>query len=298
VTIARSIARPIAGPIASRTPIIGGGGGGSAPSPPVNSVAPVISSTSPKVLSAATGDWTGTDPKTYAYQWKRGATDVGTDSNTYTLVAADAGQSMTCLVAATNSAGSGSPATSNAIVLPTNIMAASEAFDSASWTKVSSVVTANDTTAPDGTSTAERLVFNDAAGAGAAQVLQERSGLTESGTYTSSFYIKSAGHNTCNFVLVSRTTGTGFISFMSRVINFSAGTFDGGSNGTFTNITATIEPLSDGWYRVAIACTIQATATRLQPSISNGPIGNGVDGVFLWGAQMVQAATPGIYVPT
>jgi hypothetical protein len=69
-----------------------------------------------QVLTSTTGTWTGTAPITYSYQWKRGATNIGTNSSTYTLVAADAGNTsnITCVVTATNAGGSAN-ATSNTI---------------------------------------------------------------------------------------------------------------------------------------------------------------------------------------
>jgi hypothetical protein len=57
---------------------------------------------------------------TYAYQWKRGATNVGTNSSTYTTVAADIGSTMTVVVTATNTAGSAN-ATSAATAAITGI---------------------------------------------------------------------------------------------------------------------------------------------------------------------------------
>jgi surface protein len=66
------------------------------------------------LLTTTNGDWSGS-PTSYAYQWKRGATNIGTNANTYTLVNADIGQNITCVVTATNAAGS-TPATSNIIV--------------------------------------------------------------------------------------------------------------------------------------------------------------------------------------
>ena len=91
-------------------------GGGAIP--PVNTVAPVISGTAVvgQTLSSTTGTWTGAAPITYSYQWKRGVTNVGTNATTYTLVAADAGQSITCVVTGTNAAGSAN-ATSNALTV-------------------------------------------------------------------------------------------------------------------------------------------------------------------------------------
>ena len=90
---------------------------------PTNSVAPVISGTAVvgQVLTSTTGTWSGIPTPTYSYQWKRGVTNVGTNATTYTLVAADAGQSITCVVTATNSGGSAN-ATSNALVTFDTIM--------------------------------------------------------------------------------------------------------------------------------------------------------------------------------
>lgn len=85
---------------------------------PVNTVAPVASgyvyySTT---LSVTTGTWTSATTPTYTYQWKRNGSDIGgATSSTYNVVAADEGQSITCAVTATNTAGAGSPATSNAL---------------------------------------------------------------------------------------------------------------------------------------------------------------------------------------
>jgi len=82
---------------------------------PVNTVLPEITGSAivTNVLTTDDGTWTGS-PTSYAYQWKRGATNIGTNANTYTLVNADAGQSITCVVTATNAGGS-TPATSNAV---------------------------------------------------------------------------------------------------------------------------------------------------------------------------------------
>ena len=87
---------------------------------PVNTVAPVISGSTALggVLSSTTGTWSGIPTITYAYQWKRGATNIGTNSSTYTLVAADSAAAITCVVTATNSLGSSS-ATSNTITADT-----------------------------------------------------------------------------------------------------------------------------------------------------------------------------------
>jgi hypothetical protein len=85
--------------------------------PPVNTVAPAITGTAQEgqTVTCSTGTWTGTPTITFAYQWKRNGSNIGSATNsTYTLVTADVSQSITCQVTATNGAGSAS-ATSNTI---------------------------------------------------------------------------------------------------------------------------------------------------------------------------------------
>lgn len=84
---------------------------------PVNTVLPNVTGTAVvgNALTTTNGTWTNS-PTSYAYQWKRGATNIGTNANAYTLVNADAGQSITCVVTATNAVGS-TPATSNALTI-------------------------------------------------------------------------------------------------------------------------------------------------------------------------------------
>jgi hypothetical protein len=90
------------------------------PPAPVNSSPPVISGTTTlgSVLTTTDGTWTNS-PSSFSYQWKRGATNIGTNSNTYTLVVADSGAAITCEVTATNAGGSSAPAASNIITAQT-----------------------------------------------------------------------------------------------------------------------------------------------------------------------------------
>lgn len=76
---------------------------------------PNIADTTPEVtvaVSCTTGTWTGDPTITYAYQWKCGGTNVGTNSASYTPVVGDIGATLQCVVTATNGAGSAN-ATSN-----------------------------------------------------------------------------------------------------------------------------------------------------------------------------------------
>lgn len=84
---------------------------------PVLLVAPVASGTVVigNVLSSTTGTWASVPAATFSYQWQRDGVDIGgATANTYTVVAADIGSSITAVVTASNPAGSAS-ASSNAL---------------------------------------------------------------------------------------------------------------------------------------------------------------------------------------
>jgi hypothetical protein len=92
-----------------------------ASTPPTNVDVPHISATTltpGSFIMCTTGNWTGV-PTTYAYQWKRdGTTNVGGNGPAYSIQAADAGHSITCVVTATNMGGSTAAPPSNAIAVP------------------------------------------------------------------------------------------------------------------------------------------------------------------------------------
>jgi hypothetical protein len=78
---------------------------GAAPTaPPVNVDVPHVSQAG-DVLTCTMGNWQGT-PSGYAYQWQLDGADIGTDADTITVTAADAGKTATCVVTATNDLGS------------------------------------------------------------------------------------------------------------------------------------------------------------------------------------------------
>jgi hypothetical protein len=96
------------------------GGGGAAPIPgaPINRDVPHVTGNGVvgETLNCTMGNWNG-EPTSYAYAWKRdGSADVGT-GQTYVVVAEDSGHSLTCIVTATNAAGSTAAPPSNAVAV-------------------------------------------------------------------------------------------------------------------------------------------------------------------------------------
>lgn len=68
-----------------------------------NTVVPAVTGTAQvgQVLTVSNGTWTPATGLTYAYQWKSGGANVGTNQNTYTPVAGDVGKTITATVTAT-----------------------------------------------------------------------------------------------------------------------------------------------------------------------------------------------------
>src|SRR5919198_4237356 len=94
--------------------LVGAGSAAAATTAPRNTVLPSISGTARQgeQLSADQGTWSGTQPMTFAYQWRRcdangaNCTNIaGATSKTYTLTAADVGNRLRVRVRASNDAG-------------------------------------------------------------------------------------------------------------------------------------------------------------------------------------------------
>ena len=108
--------------------LVGAGTAAAATTAPRNTVAPTISGTARQgeVLTADPGTWSGTQPITFAYQWRRCDTNgvncsniIGATSKTHTLTSVDVGNKLSVRVRASNSAGSRA-----AVSLPTAVVTA------------------------------------------------------------------------------------------------------------------------------------------------------------------------------
>src|SRR6266567_3448019 len=108
--------------------LVGAGSAAAETARPQNTVRPTISGAAKQgeVLVADPGTWTGTQPITFTYQWRRCDTNganctniIGATSKTYTLTSVDVGNRLRVRVRAANSAGA-----TNATSLPTAVVAA------------------------------------------------------------------------------------------------------------------------------------------------------------------------------
>lgn len=175
--------------------------------------------------------------------------------------------------------------------VPWNLFQYSEDLSNASnWFTISATVTTNTTTAPNGTLTADKLTAT--ATTSTHILLQQPAGSVSGATSTVSIYAKSAGLSNIQFL--NNAGGLGVANF-----NLSAGT------AVLVNgVSASIENVGNGWYRCIMTYTPTTSGNynvqiRLADSSGNTTfLGNGTDGVFLWGAQLVEGSQPLPYFPT
>jgi hypothetical protein len=106
--------------------LVGAGTAAAATTAPRNTARPTISGTARQgeVLTANPGTWSGDQPITFTYQWRRCDTNgascaniIGATSKTYTLTSVDLGNKLRVRVRASNSAGS-----ATAVSLPTAVV--------------------------------------------------------------------------------------------------------------------------------------------------------------------------------
>ena len=153
-----------------------------------------------------------------------------------------------------------------------NLLTYTEQFDNAIWTKAQATVTANGAIAPDGTTTADKLI---ASTANDTHYINRTVSLV--GAHTLSAFFKASGYNRVLF-------GDGSGTAKSLTVDIQNGTIV--STGASVS-NGSVQTVGNGWFRVSFTITDVLGFTAF---IDNGSTivfaGDGTSGVYLWGAQL------------
>jgi phage gp46-like protein len=175
----------------------------------------------------------------------------------------------------------------------TNRFLRSQEFDNAAWTKNKASVTPNAVAAPDGTLTADKIVEDNTDGV---HFVRQNITLADDTTYTLSVYAKAAGRSAFEFAPRDKAGDGKYANF-----DLLTGTVTSSTGGT-----ARVEAVGNGWYRLIWTYNSGTGATQaplLEMFIGNAPLsytylGDGVSGVYLWGAQHESGSEATAYIPT
>lgn len=189
----------------------------------------------------------------------------------------------------------------------TNLLLRSEDFSVAPWDFSGSgaTVVVNQTAAPSGTVTADKL--SETAVTLQMYVGQLLAKAASTIQYTLSVYLKQAERSWGFLTVWSQTSGNGSRAFFNLATGAKGSFVDLGV--PFTGLSSTIEPAANGFYRCTFTFTADATTT-LTTFVSAG-LGDGLDapyagtagyGIYMWGSQLIQpsaaAIGPTSYIPT
>ena len=170
-----------------------------------------------------------------------------------------------------------------------NLATYSEDLTDADWVKSSLTVTGNAVIAPDGSMSADKLTESN--GASYKKALQNFGATLNATMHIFSIQVKSAGRDWVLLRSDNLSKGAYF--------NISAGTLgtDTSDNG------ASITYMGNGWYECSISLIMDGVSDRPAVYIAAGNgngnyQGDGVSGIYVWGAQVTESAKVLPYVKT
>jgi hypothetical protein len=178
---------------------------------------------------------------------------------------------------------------------PYNLLQRSQEFENAAWTKSNATITSNAIAAPDGTLTADKLVGSATT---STHIAIQTVSFPVNTVATYSIYAKAGELNFLYLGGLGRTPNAneGYVFF-----NLSSGTV--GVNDT--GYSGTISSAGDGWYKLTVSAPLTTSSLsrefRIGVANTNGLqsyTGNGIDGVYIWGAQLVSGTSAKEYFPT
>lgn len=182
----------------------------------------------------------------------------------------------------------------------TNYALRSQEFNHASWLKVRSSVVTDSTTAPDGTQTADTLV-EDTSVSNSHYVFNNDLAGTPGATYTLSVYAKPKERSQIKLQLREPVA---FADLFEAVFDVTTGiVLSMNQGGTGSVIGATITNEGSGWFRCTVTGIYSTSVAIVEPAVVLAVggtavyTGDGVSGLYIWGAQLEIAPMVGRYIP-